>query len=93
MTAIPAIEPVERKNSAMPRWRVNHRLMTGVSATGLVNASPTEKETPNAKKKLTGLRANTVQIADITTIAVPSNSTNRVPRRLTSKPASGMARP
>ncbi|KAG1249497.1 hypothetical protein G6F65_019109 [Rhizopus arrhizus] len=32
---MPAIDPVDRKNSAMPRRRVNQRLMTGVSATGL----------------------------------------------------------
>ena len=57
ITAIPAIEPVERKKSAIPRRRMNQWLMTGVSATGLVNASPSDRKTPKASRKLTGSRA------------------------------------
>jgi hypothetical protein len=34
ITAMPAIEPVDRKNSAMPRRRVNQWLMTGVRPPG-----------------------------------------------------------
>ena len=41
MIAMPAMEPVDRKNSAIPRCRVNQWLITGVSATGLVKDSPT----------------------------------------------------
>ena len=46
ITAMPAIEPVDRKNNAMPRWRVNQRLIMGVTATGLVKASPSDSATP-----------------------------------------------
>jgi hypothetical protein len=83
MTAMPAIDPVDRKNSAMPRRRVNQWLITGVSAIGLVNARPIDSSKPNASRKVTGCRAVTDQMADRTTRAVPSNSTNRVPRRAT----------
>ncbi|MOA59466.1 hypothetical protein D3C78_1840850 [compost metagenome] len=90
---MPAIDPVDRKNSAMPRWRVNQRLITGVSATGLVKASPTDSATPNDSRNSMGPRANTVHSDDATTMAVPVSSTKRVPRTLTRYPASGMARP
>ncbi|KAG0759284.1 hypothetical protein G6F22_019417 [Rhizopus arrhizus] len=81
--AMPAIDPVDRKNSAMPRRRVNQRLMTGVSATGLVNARPTDSATPNDSRNSRGPRANTVHKEDATTMAVPVSSTKRVPRVLT----------
>ena len=83
MTAMPAIDPVDRKNSAMPRCRVNQRLMTGVSATGLVNARPVDNSTPNESMKVSGVVANTDQVAEVTTIAVPVSRTNFVPRRAT----------
>lgn len=34
ISAMPAMEPVDKKNSAMPRWRVNQRLMTGSAPPG-----------------------------------------------------------
>ncbi|MNT67840.1 hypothetical protein D3C72_2060110 [compost metagenome] len=67
----------------MPRWRVNQRLMTGVSATGLVKASPMDSATPKDSRNSSGPRAKTVQMEDATTIAVPVRSTKRVPRLLT----------
>ena len=85
ITAMPAIEPVDRKNSAMPRRRVNQWLMTGVSATGLVKARPTDSSTPNDEQEATAGRARSRSRAwPATTIAVPSSSTKRVPRRATS---------
>ena len=93
ITAMPAIEPVDRKNSAMPRRRVNHWLITGVTATGLVNARPIDSSTPKARPKLQASRASTVHTTETATIAVPSSSTTRVPKRATRWPASGIARP
>lgn len=81
--AMPAMDPVDRKNSAMPRWRVNQRLMTGVSATGLVKARPTDRATPKASRNSMGPRAKTVQMDEATTMAAPVSSTKRVPRVLT----------
>jgi hypothetical protein len=81
ITAMPAIEPVDRKNSAMPRRRVNQWLMTGVSATGLVKARPTDSSTPKASRKVSGVRAFTVQARPPTTMPLPSSSTVRVPLR------------
>ncbi|MNT23061.1 hypothetical protein D3C72_1584700 [compost metagenome] len=83
ISAMPAIEPVDRKNSAMPRCRVNQRLITGVSATGLVKARPMDRATPKESRNSKGPRANTVQMEDATTIAVPVSSTKRVPCVLT----------
>ena len=80
---MPAMEPVERKNSAVPRRRTNQRLSTGVSATGLVKASPIDEHTPKARKKLTGSRASTVQMVEAMMMAVPVSSTKRVPRAAT----------
>jgi hypothetical protein len=42
---------------AMPRCRVNQRLMIGVTDTGLVKAKPTDSSTPKAKKKDQGVSA------------------------------------
>ena len=56
MTAMPAIEPVERKNNAMPRRRLNQQLMTPVRATGLVKAAPTDMKTPKLQKMPAALR-------------------------------------
>ncbi len=83
ISAMPAIEPVDRKNRAMPRWRVNQRLITGVSATGLVKARPMDRATPKDSRNSMGPPANTVQMHEATTIAVPVSSTKRVPRVLT----------
>ncbi len=83
ISAMPAIDPVDRKKSAMPRWRVNQRLITGVSATGLVKARPMDSATPKASRNSRGLRAKTVQMEAATTMAVPVRSTKRVPRMLT----------
>ena len=77
----------------MPRWRVNQRLSTGVSATGLVNDRPSDIKMPNANRKLIGSRASVVHTIPATTMAAPSKSTKRVPRVLTRCPASGMPIP
>ena len=83
ISAMPAIDPVDRKNSAMPRWRVNQRLITGVSATGLVKARPMDRATPKDSRNSMGPLANTVQMDEATTMAAPLSSTKRVPCVLT----------
>ena len=93
ITAIPAIDPVDKKNKAMPRCRVNQRLSTGVTATGLVKASPTDNNTPKDRKNDQGVRALIDQIDATTTIVTPSNNTNLVPRLATRYPPSGIANP
>ena len=93
ITAMPAIEPVDRKNSAMPRCRVNQWLITGVSATGLTKASPTDSSTPKASRKAVGPPAPTVHRMAAATMAVPASSTGRVPKRAIRCPATGIASP
>ena len=93
ITARPAIEPVDRKNSAMPRLRVNQRLSTGVSATGLTKPSPIDSSTPKDSRNSSGSRAVTVQTELSATMAVPESRTTRVPKRLIRCPATGIARP
>jgi MFS family permease len=93
MIAMPAIEPVDRKNSAMPRWRVNQPLMTGVSATGLVKARPMDSSTPKASRKLVALAVLTHQNTAASIDTLPSSRTERVPKRAIRWPATGMARP
>jgi hypothetical protein len=93
MTAMPAMEPVERKNSAMPRRRWNQRLMMGVSATGLVNPAPMDISTPKLASRPQAVRVFAAHSVASTRMAVPASSTKRVPWRATSQPASGMAAP
>ena len=77
----------------MPRRRLNQRLMTPVSATGLVNAAPTDIHTPKLQKMPAAERVLTAHSVEATKMAVPSSSTWRVPMRPTSQPARGMAKP
>ena len=93
MIAMPAMEPVDRKNSAMPRRRLNQRLITGVSATGLVKPAPIDMRMPKLSSSCSGVRAVTAHSVDPTSMTVPASSTKRVPRRATSQPASGVAAP
>jgi hypothetical protein len=93
ITAMPAIEPVERKNRAMPRRRVNQWLITGVSATGLVKASPTDSSRPNDSRKASVFAVVTVHHTAAMTSPLPVTNTGRVPKRAINRPASGIARP
>ena len=83
MIAMPAIEPVERKKSAMPRCRLNQRAMRGVNATWLVKPRPIDSRMPKVARKASGARATTVPAIDAMTIAVPARMTTRVPMRPT----------
>jgi hypothetical protein len=78
---MPAIDPVDRKNSAMPRRRVNQWLMTGVSATGLVKARPTDSSTPNDSRKVSGVARHHRPQHGADDEVVPSSSTGGVPKR------------
>ena len=93
MMARPAIDPVDKKNKAMPRWRVNQWLMMGVMATGLANARPTESSTPNDSRKPVAPWALMVHKVATSTMTTLASSTARVPRRAISQPASGIASP
>src|SRR5690606_41286230 len=52
--AIPAMDPVERKNRDAPRWRVNYLAINGVNATVLMNDMPNDSSTPMESRHLIG---------------------------------------